>query len=666
LALESVSKYVMPQSGWMPISTFTLIKRKFVPKTDKVGDPTTTIKVTSEVMGSTTTSANSSDSDSGSSQEKKELKIGTSIQDMLEKIRKKSPVESVVELGEIINFNFKKSLEQAKGEGEILLPFTKERWKLLDKGDEILVSLGWKRPERKEIVIKRVFHLVITDTEIHENEISCKVADLGVLLEKEDVANYNNMKMSDILADIIKKAGLTPYIDFRGLPDEVTSYSSQSSEAGGGGVGGDAEGPCQRSCRRGDCPLPPSGSGRYVTCRATGPCPFCKSTIIKYNQCPPGCNVNKCAGLGRGDTSQGGANTFPEGTFFCCGCDADFCGCGMVHDYRYSSMLPTSCGGGGSVSGSGQPGSTDTGSGGGASNYWNMIQEVIKKYKYEMVVYVQHDICYVVRIPPFHTCILFAIEGANIIDGSVDIKEGDGPIVTTVKVKTKDGVVYAIDDEMYEKYGELNVVEVSYPLISGDKGKFEARRILRQCQKDSAFSIEFTVIGDPKWYPGSWALFKSPTYGFGDIYFVTSIDVKFSPNEGYIVGVTLGDYLSPKEKAAAAGEGGGAAPSTATIDDIGRAAARFGYCHACSDAACMERTGCGDCWAHSDWLYQKLTAAGVRARIIQYGTSLASNHRSVQIYMNGQWADFPYRNYNINTLFRATASKPGMFVVKGG
>ena len=74
--------------------------------------------------------------------------------------------------------------------------------------------------------------------------------------------------------------------------------------------------------------------------------------------------------------------------------------------------------------------------------------------------------------------------------------------------------------------------------------------------------------------------------------------------------------------------------------------------------------GTGDCWTNSEILYNQLTSSGTKARIVQYGTSLSSNHRSVQTYQNGAWVDYDYKGNGYGYIYRATSSKPGMTVIK--
>jgi len=98
-----------------------------------------------------------------------------------------------------------------------------------------------------------------------------------------------------------------------------------------------------------------------------------------------------------------------------------------------------------------------------------------------------------------------------------------------------------------------------------------------------------------------------------------------------------------------------------TMDPILKKAATYKYCSSCQDAACLLKVGCGSCWAMSDYLCQEFSKAHIHSRVVQYDSGVASNHRSVQYYDNG-WMDVPYRDYNFDTNFRNTVSKPGMFV----
>ncbi len=81
-----------------------------------------------------------------------------------------------------------------------------------------------------------------------------------------------------------------------------------------------------------------------------------------------------------------------------------------------------------------------------------------------------------------------------------------------------------------------------------------------------------------------------------------------------------------------------------------------------SNYADMKKSGCGDCHAWSDALYTELNAVGIKTRIIEYNNGYVSNHRSVQIYQNGTWNDYPYKQTNISKYAHAQTYKGGMYV----
>lgn len=64
-----------------------------------------------------------------------------------------------------------------------------------------------------------------------------------------------------------------------------------------------------------------------------------------------------------------------------------------------------------------------------------------------------------------------------------------------------------------------------------------------------------------------------------------------------------------------------------------------------SDAASLIRLGYGDCWANSEWLYNKLTATGVQARIMGYvngGYGEGYRHAWIEINTVNGWQSWDY------------------------
>ncbi len=114
----------------------------------------------------------------------------------------------------------------------------------------------------------------------------------------------------------------------------------------------------------------------------------------------------------------------------------------------------------------------------------------------------------------------------------------------------------------------------------------------------------------------------------------------------------------------ALGGGGGGAISGDLIGIGNALAAKYTFCGGVGSESygSMKKRGCGSCFAWSGALYTELKKAGYTVRVIQYATSAAGNHRSVQYLNGGTWQDYPYRSTKIPMMARSTSSKPGMFV----
>lgn len=73
----------------------------------------------------------------------------------------------------------------------------------------------------------------------------------------------------------------------------------------------------------------------------------------------------------------------------------------------------------------------------------------------------------------------------------------------------------------------------------------------------------------------------------------------------------------------------------------------------CSTWSCMKKSGYGDCWAFSEFIYNELKSYKVNCRVVEYGTSYSEQHRSVQYQdKKNKWVDFPYREYGWGTKYK--------------
>lgn len=76
----------------------------------------------------------------------------------------------------------------------------------------------------------------ITDETFNESGMSLKISGMSKLLEQKYEFNFTQMKISEILKEMIKTAGLEPVVDATGLDDQVIDYSNVSSDGESGSV----------------------------------------------------------------------------------------------------------------------------------------------------------------------------------------------------------------------------------------------------------------------------------------------------------------------------------------------------------------------------------------------------------------------------------------------
>jgi N-acetylmuramoyl-L-alanine amidase len=63
-----------------------------------------------------------------------------------------------------------------------------------------------------------------------------------------------------------------------------------------------------------------------------------------------------------------------------------------------------------------------------------------------------------------------------------------------------------------------------------------------------------------------------------------------------------------------------------------------------------------DCWAMSAYISGQLKGQGYTVRTIQYATSMAANHRTVQYYSNGNWVNYDYAGNGYSQIYETTSN----------
>ncbi len=561
---------------------------------------------------------------------------------------------------QVVDFQYGKDYDEPTGEGTLTLLYDNEVYNALQKYSEIMVTVGWHN--QTYTIDSEIFKGYIKDISYDKDNIKIELADKGILLEQTGDVNFTQKKRSEIMKEIIKQAGLEPYVDFKGVEDKKMDYSASSSSSAGlteaGGIGGSISGVSMTSC--GNCSKThPYGTWYALTVQNY--CPACgKSGTLVYARDTGGKNPCPNSNFGADD------NPIKEGHFFCCACDADFCGvCGTDHG-RYSRRLTVLAGPTQTSGPSDSTAAGDTSSATQSRTYWEMLIELADPANLDLQMYVWSDWCIVEPVPDSQDAELFLDTHKNVFEDSIKVKEGDAMLTNNIIVNygqgNKTNSIAIQEDRLVKKYGKTEPKKYNKPKMNAHEATIWGRKEMNRLIRDSGFEIELDTFGHPSFYIGKWSKTDLHRYDIHDNYYIGSFSIEVDADTPLKSAVKLLEYR-PTLKV---DKNEGSSANLGNLDGIMKESAKFRYSHSCSDAQCLQATGQGDCWAHSEWLYLRLTQAGIRCRILQYPTSASPRHRSVQIYANGAWADVPYKQYNVNILFRATSNKPGAIVYKGG
>ncbi len=124
------------------------------------------------------------------------------------------------------------------------------------KGVRILHRKGWEKPGETLNLEELPENLLgfITEQTYHEDGVDLKISGMTKLLEKKYQFDFSQMKISEILVEMIKTAGLIPVVNPEGLDDRVIDYSNVSGGEGGSagstdGIDGDVVKLAKKICK---------------------------------------------------------------------------------------------------------------------------------------------------------------------------------------------------------------------------------------------------------------------------------------------------------------------------------------------------------------------------------------------------------------------------------
>jgi hypothetical protein len=498
----------------------------------------------------------------------------------------------------------------------------------------------------------RIFHGIITEQTRQGDKLSVSLIDYGIYFKKECQTSYADERLEDVVKKILKEIKFTPIIKnvspqildkkitkstitetISNTADSIVSSASSGvgnllgnlSNAVSAVMGGDnvcftGKPSCSYRC----------GSYTTVTKCYKNYCPLChkSGTLINKNK----------------------AQASAEGEITCSACDADYCiNCGRdkAGGGSRGSLTPAD---GGSPASSGGTTSTVT-----------TYEDVLNKICAENNLYMYLD--------QEENCIIqeFKGKGASEYKFTPDMIPRDlytylnGEVADKsfkVQVNYKNGTIEKIyGDET--KITESNTQKYDQKDLDQSKAEEYAQQIINQTLREKNVELGARVIATRMVYPGKWV--EIPTiedFSKTEIMYVCGQTCTVTPGEVINYDLTFKEAPPIPETSSSSMS----STDLRTLEQIRAKGATFHYSHSCSDAGCLESTGQGDCYAMSDWLYEKLTAAGIRSRIIWY--SSPSNHRIVQLYQGTSWVDFDYNGYD--TLFKAHKTRSGERVYRGG
>lgn len=127
----------------------------------------------------------------------------------------------------INTLDYSKDITGPTGDGSLSMPNLHDIYKKLYYGQEFLIKGEWGTPDTKP-VLKEIFKGTIEEVVRTGLTLDINFKDKGKLLEEEATVSFTQEKRSNIIKQIIEKAGLKAHIDFGDQPDDVIDYSSAS------------------------------------------------------------------------------------------------------------------------------------------------------------------------------------------------------------------------------------------------------------------------------------------------------------------------------------------------------------------------------------------------------------------------------------------------------
>lgn len=263
-------------------------------------------------------------------------------------------------------------------------------------------------------------------------------------------------------------------------------------------------------------------------------------------------------------------------------------------------------------------------------------------------------------------------------DGSYQLNVDQFGFYNAVIVYYSGGKIYEQYDDLVDVYG-VQVKVYNDKKLTKTQAQAKAKAYLAAHVRDFNMQVQANIlggdidVGDIVTLKNPMSYHKKkdiPEYLFtsgisiewdGD-YLVTDLELKYgpeSPERPEIPTSGTGKVSSSDSSSY------GSDINSGGIEIGNDLASKYKFNYSSSSYCGMRSTKGGDCHAWSAALWSELKNNGFAVRIVEYATSMSSNHWSVQYKSSsGNWEDYPYRDTNIPKLAYSTSnSKNGRVVI---
>lgn len=535
------------------------------------------------------------------------------------------------------------------GTGTMKIPYSDAIYKQVKPGFEDLKINGGIYDDGT------IFGGRTSGVQVDDNIITVNLQDYGYKLKADYSLEFDSEDIRDIFKKIIKAASMIPILQGIRKEDvsktqattdttatdptaatttdstaDPTASTDPTASADASAVAGDTSGTAstdKTGCISYTGAATCSDSAAHKKIGASG-------TFSWKNVCP----ITSCAKTGHLKQGCKGADEVT-----CCagsgGCGADFCGvCGKEKYNRHGSDFAsdwhlTPCDGTASASGSGAE----------LKTYEDYLNFLCQDRQYNWFVTPNNEVMVVSWDNPD-----FADEPIPdwcIERGHFTEKINTTQTSNTIKVQYKGGTLLVQDKDMVALFGQ----KIGGVIKSKNSNIHQAHGLgmsaLGLMLVDQDIEYDMTILGSHMYRTGKWVKFNNPKTGQYLEMFISSCKTTITPDANIRMDFKL--KVAPKYIQSSSSGGSGAGGDPTSLDAIGKQEATYTDCQSpqvpASRLDANDKMGCSNCWGDSYWLYDKMTAAGFKCRIVcgDGGCHTGPGHRWMEYMDGGKWVPFP-------------------------